>query len=117
MHGMCKLNFRQHCMPYFKENKIVNLDDQLFIENCKLMHRVNSGIAPAPVINTFDKRQTLYVTRNAPVNVCRHYSDKLNKSFLCKSVMDWNKLPIDLRSVISTKLFGKKLKHHCLNKY
>ena len=36
----------QHCMPLFKSEGIVTINDQIFIENCKLIHRVVNKTAP-----------------------------------------------------------------------
>ena len=47
--AVCKVNFRAHCMPLFKREKIIVVQDQIVVENCKLMHRIYNNNALNPV--------------------------------------------------------------------
>ena len=44
----------QHCMPLFKSEGIVMINDQIFIENCKLIHRVVNKTAPLLLVNSLN---------------------------------------------------------------
>ena len=47
-------SMRIHCMPLFKENGILTLMDQIYLDSCKLMSKVMSSACPQPVIHLFD---------------------------------------------------------------
>ena len=42
-HSICKVLYRQHCMPLFKNQKILSLQDQILLDNCKLITRLDLG--------------------------------------------------------------------------
>ena len=82
-----RINSRTHCMPYFKKEGIVKVDDVLFIENCKFMYKLHNKLLPLPVRNLFEQKQSHYATRGPSVNVTSHSHMQMNKSFLCKPVI------------------------------
>ena len=43
LRSVCGAPFHAHCMPLFKRERIPIMEDQVFIENCKLMYRVANG--------------------------------------------------------------------------
>ena len=112
--GVCKRPLREHCMPLFKRERILQLDDLLLIENCKLMHRINAETCPKTIVNLFD---SVYITRSTQVNIVRHTNLMVNRSFLCTSVTDWNKLPVEQKHILNVKTFVLKLKTNMFDKY
>ena len=86
---VCKANPRQHCMPLFKSETILTIKDQVLLDNVKLMFHIENSLCPLPVRNLFKMQMGVCKTRWAAVQVVIHKSAILNKSFLCRSVMDW----------------------------
>ena len=92
---VCGVKYLEHCMPLFKKQQIVTLDDVLLLENCKLMFRISNDQCAKPLSQFFvtnGNKSSRYMTRNANVKIRRHTSSLVNRSFLCKSVCDWTKL-------------------------
>ena len=58
-----------------------------------------------------------YHTRTNSLAVPPHRGTKFNRSFLCKSIMDWLKLPVVDKTVQNLRNFAKNLKHNLLDKY
>ena len=116
--NVCAAHFRQHCMPLFKKQRILLLSDQVMVENCKLMHHIEYSSCPIAIKHLFPTVLHGYSTRNnVGLNIVVHRSVKVNHSFLCKSVTDWQKMKPDLRQIQNVKIFGKKLKELVLQKY
>ena len=103
-------------MSLFKKQRILLLSDQVMVENCKLMHRIEYNSCRITIKDLFPTVLHGYSTRNN-VNIVVHRSVKVNHSFLCKSVTDWQKMKPDLRQIQNVKIFGKKLKELVLQKY
>ena len=78
--------FRQHCMPIFRNLKILTLEDQYKLDNLKLMFRVSKNTAPLSIVKMFKQgvSQRLHVPK--------HRTTMLNRSFLCKPIMEWQKI-------------------------
>ena len=104
---MCGAKFLQHCMPLFKKQRVLRLDDQLFVENCKLMHKLVDKILPTPIINLFEQNTGHYQTRSAHVAVVKHTSLMVNKSFLCKPIVQWQRVKSDLKNMTRTQSFAR----------
>ena len=68
--SLCSANYRQHCMPLFKKTAMLTVYDSLFLENCKLMYKIESDIAPIPIRNLYIQHVHSYSTRIASVSVC-----------------------------------------------
>ena len=48
-------------------------------------------------------------------NVLLHRSPRFNRSFLCKAITSFTKVPSDIQNLKSEKLFIKKIKLNLLN--
>ena len=82
-------------------------------------HIISHKHYPSPILNLFDKfggqKSHRYPTQNKHVpNVQRHHSEQYSKSFLCRSVTDYNKLPYTLKLVDNTTIFIRQLKKYIL---
>ena len=87
------------------------------LESAKLMHRINQGACSKTLINLYNKQTEWYSFRISRIRIESHNSSRYNSSFLCKPVMEWSKLPTELRLIEKTKTFTKRLKLQYLNKY
>ena len=104
----CKVSFREHCMPLFRDECILTLYDHLRLENLSL------------ISNFFICNENLHCTRNIGISVRRHKLSLVNRSFLCKSLSDWQQLKIG-KDMISKSLSSFKqcrfIKNHMIDKY
>ena len=110
---LCKVNSRTHCMPLFKSKGIITLVDQAKWENCKFIYRVQNNMCAKPLVNFFHNNLSAKMygrTRNSNLSITRHNLAIVNRSFLCKSVMDWSALNTNQKKYTNVKSFGKNLK-------
>ena len=103
----------------FNKLRIPKIKDIIHIAMCKLGHNISHKHYPSPILNLFDKfggqKSHRYPTRNKHVlNVQQHHSEQYSKSFLCRSVTDYNKLPYRLKLVDNTTIFIRQLKKYIL---
>ena len=115
-----KLPYRSHCMPIFKKFGILALDDLLLVKNRKLIFRVMRGQCSKPLCNFFRDQPThsmRYPTRNRSINVKKHSLSMVNKSFLCKAVMDWYSLDSNMKTCNTSKCLNKSEKTRILVTY
>ena len=110
-------HIRQHCMPLYKKHNILMLKDQLILENVKLMHRIVNKNCPIALENLFGNQTNGYNTRNSNVIIPKHQSVKLNKSFVCKSYVDWSRIKADTKNIENVKLFAKHVKKAIIETY
>ena len=117
--NVCNAPFRAHCMPLFKKESILTIDDIVYLENVKLMYRVTNNLCAKPLAFLFrDNTSTSnYVTRNLNLKVIRHKSTIVNRSFLCKAVLDWQGLDTAVKNSDNKKQFCKRVKRNLLNRY
>ena len=112
--NVCNIKPISHCMKLFKEKRILTVVDLVKVSNCKLIHRILNGTCPKPISHFFRMN---YGTRSMNVVVPKHSLTKLNKSFLCKSVIDWCSVRTDIKKTTNTKQFSIKLKKDLLTNY
>ena len=115
--NICRVTLQTHCMPLFKKERILLLNDILYVENCKMMFTVDRASCPKLISNLFEHKQLRYETRGGRANVPPHRSSQFNRSFLCKSVTDWGNLSVEIRSLDHIKLLARQLRMSILNKY
>ena len=115
--GICRVSINQHCMPLFKQKQILTIKDQLTLENCKLMHRVEYDQCPIMVRNLFNTHSKTYETRGSSITALHYKGVKVNKSFLCRPIYDWQLLPINIRKIENRKSFSRCLKRWIICKY
>ena len=108
--SLCNANYNAHCMPLYERLQILTVKDTLFVENVKLARRLVTGQCPVPILRLFD-------INGSKVSIPQHTSNKLNRSFLCKPLMEWQSLPVALREYESKKSFVKKVKDNIFAKY
>ena len=80
----------------------MKIKDLIRFELCKLAYQVKENLLPKPILDLFNVNKKIhwYNTRfkNAP-NIYRHKSNAYNKSFLCKSLSNFNTLNQQLKNV------------------
>ena len=92
-------------MPLFKKQNLLTVGDQLFLENCKLMYQVVMDLCAKPLKCFFIKLNS-YQTRSSCLHVIKHSLSKVNKSFLCKAIMDWDTLTAEEKKSTNVKMQG-----------
>ena len=105
-----KSNYFAHSDPLFKRTKILKLSDLIMVENVKLIYKVVKSEAPKPLINLYEFNQNN--SRNMGIIVKKHKSKKYNDSFLCKPVLEWNKLKQEYKEK-SVYFMINRLKDDC----
>ena len=99
-------SFLSHSDPLFRRTNILKLQDLMTLENLKLVHKVLSDECPLPLKNLFSIHQRS--TRNFGITIYKHKSKYYNDSFLCQSIIAWNK---ETSSLIDIKKFNLFIKH------
>ena len=89
---------------------------------CKFGAKVMRKITQEPLRMVMEakgsKKNHKYDTRNKNMpNVQKHTSAQYNTSFLCHSVAEYAKLPVELNSIHLMSLFVKKIKAEILQNY
>ena len=115
--GICGAQFRDHCMPLFKKEEILTLEDHLCLENSKLIYKIIHKILPKPVHLLFELPQHNHNVRNQTVHVTKHRYAKMHNSVLSKAMVDWQKLPRSLKESSSLHIFLNKVKENLLKQY
>ena len=113
LRSIMRVGYRDHCMPLYKRLQILTLYDQLKFENLKQMYKLDRDLLPVPMKN-------MYVTNSTrgtriPVPLCR--LSKVNKSFLCQPIVEWNALQSVTKDKISLKSFLNCIKVKAFNSY
>ena len=104
-------------MPLFKKERILRLDDQLLVDNTKMMWKVNQNLVPEYVMNLFKCSNQENRTRNMNVVNFVPRSTKVKNSFLCRPVINWQELDIDLKDYSNIKQFNTKMESSLFEKY
>ena len=103
-----------HTDPVFKKLRIIKIEDLIKFELCKLAYQVKENLLPKPILDLFNvsKKTHWYNTRfkNVP-NKYWHKSNAYNKSFLCKSLSNFNTLNQLLKSASDKLSFVNIYKH------
>ena len=104
----------------FKHLKIIGLPDLITFHQQKLGYKVTHKLLPVPILELFDRRggkkSHRYPTRNKNTpNIQAHQNVTFNNSFLCKAIMDYNKLPLHLKCDNTIQSFVNKLKLYHLH--
>ena len=104
--------FRAHTGPLFKKCQILTISDQMKLENSKLIYRVLNNLIATPIKRFFIKcnSEPNYNTRNANVVVPKHSLSVVNRSFLCRPVVDWRSIKTDIKNSTSIGMFKNKMK-------
>ena len=89
----------------FKVQKIPSISDMIRIELPKFGLEVTKQTLPQPVQNMMDA----HGGKSTP-NIQKHRSEQFNRSYLCRSITEYNKLSIKLKCCKTTKELSVKLK-------
>ena len=86
-------------MPLFKSESILTVNDQLTLENCKIMYKISEDDSPTPLVNLFKRIVNVDTpqTRSQSLSMYPHKSARYNNSFLCKAIMEWLKLSMEVK--------------------
>ena len=84
---------------------------------CKLGHSLNHKQLPSPLIRLFNihggEKMHRYPTRNKNIpNVQKHKAQVFNRSFLCRSLVEYGKLSTELKTKKNKRIFEHILKHY-----
>ena len=95
--------------------KIIDFDNLVKMSLCKLDQRVTHKILPVPIQHIFHshggRKQHRYPMRNKNTpNIQKHHDVKFNKSFLCQSIVEFSKLPTNLKTEKYPVIFDRRLK-------
>ena len=86
----------------YEKLRILKLDQLVKLHLCKLCHMISHDQLPVPIHRMFEakggKKSHHYPTRRKHIpNIQSHSSEIFNKSFMCRSLMEYNLLPQHLR--------------------
>ena len=112
-----KVSPHTHCAPLFKDSKILMIRDCVVVSNCKLIYRILTDQIAVPIKRFFVNEGISSSTRNAHLLVLKHNLAIVNKSFLCRAVMDWSTLKPDLKTICNIKNFSRRLNISLIEKY
>ena len=84
---------------------------------CKLGHSLNHKQLPSPLIKLFNihggEKMHRYPMRNKNIlNIQKHQAQVFNQSFLCRNLVEYGKLPTELKLEKEKRIFDHKLKHY-----
>ena len=104
-------------MPYLKRLKILTIQDQVFVNSVKLYYRIEHDLCAKPLVNLFGNNVHNYTLRNKRLHSVNFKSTVANKSFLCKIISNWQKVPKHIKKSESLKSFNVKIKNYCIKSY
>ena len=110
---------QQETSTMFQDLYITTIQDMIHIAMCKLGHNISHKHFPSPIIHLFDKfrgqkiHQYPMWSKHIP-NIQCYQSEQYRKSFLCRSISDFNKLPTHLRNTSKTTSFLNQLRRYTL---
>ena len=125
----CLQQVQNKCMSYimnkkmltkdFKSNKLLTVDDMIWINNAKMGHRLRHSQLPYQITylcQTYGNNRTLQKTHNycthykrdelCPLAVSRHY----DSSYLVKVITVYNQLPESLKKITTNSVFNHAIK-------
>ena len=103
----------------FKSNKLLTVEDMIWIKNAKMAHRLRHSQLPSRIVHlcqTDGSNRTLQKTHHycthykrdelCPLAVSRHY----DSSYLVKVITVYNQLPETLKKIASNSVFDHAIK-------
>ena len=105
-----------------KDLEWLNVHNIIKFDTAALMYKVHNEIVPDPIIDLFDKTETMhkYSTRsvtNQNYLLKRTNLNKGERGILVAAVKVWNDLPASIKESESLELFKSKLKHYLLTDF
>ena len=100
----------------YLKHGLVRFPDMIKIELCKLGHKTTKDNIPKPLKSIVDKRrgkkQHGHNTQNKNTpNVQVHTTTQINQSYLCRSIVEYSKLPQTIKDM-PTHPFVRNLKKY-----
>ena len=86
-------------MPLFKSLSVLTVNDQVRLENCKFMHRINYQTCPNTISKLYPKSNRKNSTSGLAISIVPHKSSIVNKSFLSRPITEWQQLSVDVRTI------------------
>ena len=101
----------------FTELRLMPVQNMIKFAMCKLGYNVSQKQYPEPILKLFDKfggqKVHRYTTRNKHIpNLQRGHTEQYRNSFLCRSIVEYNSLPIGLKTTTTSGLFLSQLKSY-----
>ena len=111
---MCNLKQNALLEKEYPKRGIIKFPDMISIELCKLSHKITINQVPKPLQSIIEKRggkkTHKYNTRHKKTpNVQSHSSSIFNQSYICRSVVEYNRLPNNIKELPYSS-FMKELK-------
>ena len=102
----------------YLQHKILPFSSLIKQELIKLGYNISANNVPTPIMNICrneERKQHRYPTRRKNIpNIKKHQDTLFNRSFLCKSLVFYSRLPTELRDLRNPDLFKHKLNEHLL---
>ena len=114
---ICKKTWNVHCIPLFKSQGLLVIDDLVRLLNIKLIHRTLNGTVPRLLHSLFLSKGHMYETCRESFTIPRFKYKICHDSFLVQSIKDWDALINDVKCKTNVKSVAKAFKRFVLNKY
>lgn len=117
--AVCKAKYQSSASHLFKKRNILKLEHIYNYQVCQYMHRMNTGLLPAPLLDNFVKRSDVhaYNTRhNEDFCIPKYHCNIVNRSFIYNGPMKWFSLSSDIKNNNYNK-FCKQLKTYFIDSY
>ena len=100
----------------FKKLRIQKLEDMINVELAIFGYNISNKKLPKPLLDMLNarggKKTHRYPTHEkTTLNVQQHTSQMFNRSFLCQSIVEYNKLSDKEKRCKNSKSLGQILKH------
>jgi hypothetical protein len=105
--------WNDHTLPIFKNLKIMNFNTHVYYESCKYIHKVLNHNCSGYGIDFFKYKISKYLTRsqeNKCLEIPKNKSKLFQNSIFFAGVKIWNDLSLELKLIVKSKSFVKKLK-------
>ena len=94
------------CMELFHTSKLLTFQELIDLESVKYRQKISKGLTHKPIqkimLSNGGLKTHSYNTRNKSTpNIQKHQATQFNRSFLCCSISNYNKLPESLKSIKS----------------
>ena len=102
MHILGNQKLRENVESVFKELNVLKFPDMVQLEMCKLGYQLKSTELPSPLIDDFNTcggcKAHRYPTHHKDLpNIQKHQGTLINRSFICKGVSTFSKLPLEIQ--------------------
>ena len=116
----------ENLIPYYKKAHILPIDQRIVFKVCLLAHKVVYGLCPTYLSSLVERDMAVssIYTRAKPQGDClRLKVPKMSRTKLGERRFSnyaptyWNALPLQIRSLVDTSGFKRKLKNHLYNMF